>query len=428
MADLPSVAAHRHRVLEPVAPLPSVAVPPSVGVGRVLAADVPAPWAVPGFDHAAMDGYAVRGADVTGAAADSPVRLPVAGVVAAGAVWPAELTPGSALRIMTGAAVPAGADTVVPFEWTDRGHDNVLIEHPVAAGRHIRRTGEDVAAGAVALAAGTRLAPRHLGLLAAVGCREVVVRPQPRVAVIATGAELVGASYLTESLDAGAAADDSVRYDAPDLPPGTVPDSNSPTIAAQVRAVGGEPTVLGPAGDDPDVFAGLLAWAAEGSDLVVTTGGVSAGDHDVVKAALAGRDGMWFGSVAVKPGRPQGAGVVDAGGRAVPVVCLPGTPVAAYCSFLLFAVPAIRTLAGHPPRRSGLETSAPLAEALAADPERTLLLPGAMDEAGRVAVLPGHAGHSQRLLAAADVIMVVPSSEPLAAGQWVDVIRLSPEV
>jgi molybdopterin molybdotransferase len=417
----PSVAAHRDRVLASTAPLPPVTAPVADALGRTLADDVPATLAVPRFDHAAMDGYAVRAADVAEASADAPVRLPVVGVVAAGDAWSGAVDPGAAVRIMTGAPVPDGADTVVPFEWTDRGHTSVSVRCPATAGRHVRRTGEDVAAGAVALTAGTRLAPRHLGLLAAVGCGEVVVRPVPRVAVIATGAELVAGAHR--------------------LPDGAVPDSNSATLAAAVRLAGGEPVVLGPAPDDPAGFAGLAAWAAEGADLVVTTGGISAGDRDVVKAALGERDGMWFGSVAVKPGRPQGAGALEVEGRRVPVVCLPGTPVAAYCTFLLFAVPAIRALAGvgrH--RRAGstvvevrgapatsLETTAPLSAPIEPDAERTLVLPGTYDEHGRVTVLPGHAGHSQRLLAEAEVLLVVPPGERLAAGDRVDVVRLSPE-
>lgn len=383
-----------------MAPLASTAVPLADSLGLVVAEDVVARLAVPRFDHAAMDGYAVRAADI----ASAPVTLPVVGVVAAGDAWSGEFGDGTALRIMTGAPVPSGAELVVPFEWTDRGESSVEIRQSTAAGKHIRITGEDVAAGAVAVAAGTRLRPAHLGLLASVGCTEVVVRPRPRVAVIATGAELVGAG----------------RGD--DLAAGAVPDSNSITIAAAAEAVGGTATVVGPAPDAIDAFLAAMENAAEEADLVVTTGGISAGDHDVVKAALADRDGMWFGPVAVKPGKPQGCGVISASdGREVPVVCLPGTPVAAYSSFLLFGVPAIRALEG---RASIVAPVATLGEPVEANPERTLVLPGRIDEAGRVVVLRGHAGHSQRLLADADVLVVVPPGGSLAAGDPVDVVRL----
>lgn len=398
-----------------MAPLASTVVPLADALGLVVAEDVLARLAVPRFDHAAMDGYAVRAADIAAA----PVTLPVAGVVAAGDAWSGELEVGTALRIMTGAPVPSGADLVVPFEWTDRGESAVSIGRPAVPGQHIRMTGEDVVAGEVAVAAGTRLRPAHLGLLASVGCAEVVVRPRPRVAVIATGAELVAPVVEVRgapatSLDTPGARDD--------LAAGAVPDSNSITIAAAVEAVGGRATVVGPAPDETDAFLTVLTSAAEDADLVVTTGGISAGDHDVVKAALADRDAMWFGPVAVKPGKPQGSGVIGTSdGRTVPVVCLPGTPVAAYSSFLLFGVPAIRALEG---RASIVTPVATLGEPVEANAERTLVLPGRIDEAGRVVVLRGHAGHSQRLLADADVLVVVPPGGSLAAGDPVDVVRL----
>lgn len=416
MAD--SVAAHRSRVLATIAalaPLPPETVPVGEAQGRVTAADVVAPLSVPRFDNAAMDGYAVRAADLAGAV---PISLPVAGVVAAGDAWAGPLTPGSALRIMTGAPMPDGADTVVPFEWTDRGADTVRVEQRPAAGRHVRRTGEDVVAGSVVVPAATQLRPPQLGLLAATGCREVLLRSRPRVAILATGAELVAGDVSPPVADA--------------LAPGHLPDSNSVAIAGAVRAAGGTPSRHGPAPDDPAAFLELLTEAAAAADLVVTTGGISAGDHDVVKAALGERHGMWFGSVAVKPGRPQGAGTVrTADGREVPSVCLPGTPVAAYTSFQLFAAPAIRALQGLAPRwlsceeHQGprLETS-PLAASVDSSPDRTLVLPGRFDDVGRVTVLRGHAGHSQALLAAADALVVVPPGEPVAAGEAVDVVRL----
>jgi molybdopterin molybdotransferase len=427
MAEPPAtpVAAHLERILAAVPGGPSglPGLPGSAGlagaselvpladaVGRVSAHDLSGALPVPGFDHAAMDGYAVRSVDVVAV----PATLPVVGVVAAGSAWPRRLEPGTCLRIMTGAPVPDGADAVVPFEWTDRGAATMTVDRAVAPGRHVRRCGEDVAAGATAVPAGTVLAPRHLGLLASIGCAEVAVRRRPRVAVVPTGAELVAHD----------------RGDGPSL--GAVPESNSAVLAAAVRAVGGEPAVLGPVGDDPSALLAALEQAAEGSDLVVTTGGVSAGDHDVVKAALGTREGFWFGSVAVKPGRPQGAGVVVAGGREVPVVCLPGTPVAAYSTFLMFAVPVIRVLSGRPP---AAPDRAALAAGVRPAPDRTLLLPAAYDADGRVRPLPGHVGHSQALLAEADVLLVLPpagtageTTAPIGAGAVVDVVRLDVEV
>lgn len=393
MPDLgPSVEEHRSRVLGGLGALGRTeVVAVAEAFGRVLAEDVTAALAVPPFDHAAMDGFAVRAADV----ATVPVSLPVAGVVAAGdPVVP--LPGGAAVRIMTGAPLPPGADLVIPFEWTS-GADPVTVRRTAPVGRHIRREGEDVAAGAVALPAGTRLGPAQVGLLASVGRPDVVLRGRPRLAVISTGAELVG---------------------------GHVPDSNTATLVAAARAAGAEATAHGPVPDDPEALREQLAGAAETADLVVTTGGISAGDHDVVKAALRGEPGFWFGSVAMKPGRPQGHGVVAArDGRRVPVVTLPGTPVAAYASFLLYVVPALRVLAGRPPR----VVRAPLGAAVEGG-DRTVLLPGRYDEAGRIVPLPGHAGHSQGLLATADALLVVPPTGRLVPeGEPVEVLALHPE-
>ncbi len=399
------VEAHLERILASLVPLAPVTVPLADAIGLVSVADVAAAVGLPRFDHAAMDGYAVRAADVAPATSSTPVVLPVAGVVAAGDAVRPTLAPGTAWRIMTGAPVPHGADAVVPFEWTDRGREQVRIARAGAASRHIRVAGEDVVEGAVAVAAGTRLASPHLALLAAVGTAAVAVHPAPRVAVLVTGQELALPETPLASL------------------PGHIPDSNTVSISAAARAVGARVGSSGPVPDDPEILLDRLAEAAEVADLVVTTGGVSAGDHDVVRAALGGRDGFWFGSVAVKPGRPQGTGAVTASdGRRVPVVCLPGTPVAAYTSFRLFAEPAVRALAGRSPvavARAILET--PVEVAL----DRTLVLPAAYVAPGRVAQLAGHVGHSQRLLAAADVLLVVaPGDAPLPAGAEVAILRL----
>jgi molybdopterin molybdotransferase len=402
-----SVAVHRDRILELVAPLVPGEVPLDLARDHVCSKDVPARVALPRFDHAAMDGYAVRAADVAAdvaAGTDGSAVLPVAGVVAAGDATQPALEPGTAWRIMTGAPVPRGADAVVPFEWTDRGVDRVRVDRPPTAGVHIRREGEDVAQGDIAVVRGTRLAPRHLALLAGVGVAEVPVHPVPRVAVIATGAELVVPGTPLADL------------------PGHVPDSNSVAIIAAVEAAGARVIGTTPVPDDPARLLEVLGRLAEAADLIVTTGGVSAGDHDVVKAALGDRPEFWFGSVAVKPGRPQGCGVVTSGPRRVPVVCLPGTPVAAYSSFRLFAEPVIRALAGRAPdsaARAILEASVEVS------PDRTLVLPASYVAPGRVAQLAGHVGHSQRLLAAADVLLVVPpGAEPLPAGSEVVILPL----
>ena len=328
MADsLVSVEAHVARILASAAPLDPVTVPLAGALGLVSAVDVVAPLALPRFDHAAMDGYAVRATDLAAA----PLELPVAGVVAAGDTTKPTLRPGTAWRIMTGAPVPSGADAVVPFEWTDRGDDRVRIERIVTVAQHIRREAEDVVAGDVAVLAGTALAPRHLALLAAVGVVEVTVHPAPRVALIATGEELVS---------------------------GEVPDSNTTAIAAAGRAIGARVEAHGPVPDDQGRFLQRLAEATGRADLVVTTGGVSAGDHDIVKAALGVLDDFWFGSVAVKPGRPQGAGVAGLTGRSAGTGDLP----ARHAGGGVHLVPAVRgagdPCAGRPPAGRGLDRRA----------------------------------------------------------------------
>ncbi|MCX6398417.1 MAG: molybdopterin molybdotransferase MoeA [Propionibacteriales bacterium] len=395
-ASTVSVEDHRARILAAVTPLVrSEVVPLADAIGRILAEDVTARLSVPPFDHAAMDGFAVRAVDVAAAAEDAPVDLPVVGVIAAGdEVLP--LPQGAAIRIMTGAPLPPGADLVIPFEWTT-GADPVRILRPAAAGRHLRNEGEDVAAGEVALPADTRLGPTQIGLLTSVGAQEVAVQPRPRLAVISTGAELVG---------------------------GQIPDSNTATLVAAGRSTGAEVTAFGPVRDDLAAFRAQLQKAAEVSDIVVTTGGVSAGDHDVVKAALRDLEGFWFGPVAMKPGRPQGYGVLGtADGRRVLVITLPGTPVAAYASFLLYAVPALHVLAGRTVARETAVLAAPVQAA-----DRTVLLPGIHDHHGRIAPLPGHAGHSQRLLAVADALLVVPPTARLVPeGTTVEVLPLHPE-
>lgn len=392
----PSVEEHRARLLAGLTPLDRTdVVAPTDALGRTLAADVTASLSVPPFDHSAMDGFAVRAVEVEGASSSTPVDLPVAGVVAAGDAV-ATLREGTALRIMTGAPVPVGADLVIPFEWTT-GTDPVRITQTAPAGRHLRREGEDVATGSTALAAGARIGAAQVGLLTSVGVTEVVVRSRPRLAVISTGAELVN---------------------------GHVPDSNTATLMAAGRAAGADVTAFGPVPDDPEALRVQLARAAAVSDIVVTTGGISAGDHDVVKAALRDVDGFWFGSVAMKPGRPQGCGVVmSEDGRRVPVITLPGTPNAAYAAFLLYAVPVLQTLAGLPVR----PRTAVLGEAVRAT-DRTVLLPGRYDAAGRIVALPGHAGHSQRLLAVADALIVVPpTAKVVPDGTSLEVLALDPQ-
>ena len=214
-----------------------------------------------------MDGYAARVQDIASAEPDRPVRLPVVGEVPAGQAAPHRLSPGTAMKIMTGAPLPAGADTIVPYEATDRGTDDVLIFTPSEPGQHVRRAGEDIEAGDVVLQAGDQLGPRSIGLLAGIGRDKVLVRPRPRVVVIATGSELVH----------------------PGLPlprPEMIYDSNSFLLAAAARAAGAQVFRVGLVSDDPDEVKQLISDQLVRADLILTTGGVSQGDYDVVKAVL----------------------------------------------------------------------------------------------------------------------------------------------
>jgi molybdopterin molybdotransferase len=287
--------------------------------GRVLALDAVASRALPGCDNSAMDGFAVR-------AADLPGTLPVVATTVAGQAPGAPLPPGTAVRIMTGAPLPPGADTIVMFE--DATVDGERVALPAAPlGDHVRRAGEDVAIGALAVSAGARLGPGELGLLAALGVARPRVARRPRVALIATGDELVGVDQTPA--------------------PGQVVDSSAYALSAQIRDAGGEPIYLGIARDDRAALAATIRHALT-HDAVMTTGGVSAGDRDHVRDALADAGVVPdFWKVAMKPGKPLAFGMA---GR-VPVFGLPGNPVSSMVSFELFVRPALLVMQGAAPHR-----------------------------------------------------------------------------
>ncbi|HVV20284.1 MAG TPA: gephyrin-like molybdotransferase Glp, partial [Pseudonocardiaceae bacterium] len=322
MSALVSVEQHRALVAELVGRSPVVDLPVPDCLGLVLARDLTAAISLPPFDNSAMDGYAVRAADLAGADRDAPVVLPVAQDIPAGRTDVVPLEPGTAHRIMTGAPVPPGADAVVQVELTDAGTRTVALYAEVAPGTHLRLAGEDVAAGNVVLAADTPLGPVQLGLAAAVGSQSLPVYRRPRVLVLSTGSELV----------------------APGEPllPGQIYESNGIMLSAAVRAVGGEAELLRFVPDDVESFHAALADRLSGADLLITSGGVSAGAYEVVKDALTGQ-GVTFYKVAMQPGGPQGAGRY----RGVPVVTLPGNPVSAAISFEIFVRPALLAAGGH---------------------------------------------------------------------------------
>lgn len=312
------------RILDRIQPVGSETVILTEALDRVLAKDITSQDDIPPFANSAMDGYAVRAADIATATQDAPVMLRVTGEVAAGGVPTATVHAGTAMRIMTGAPVPPGADAVVPFEDTDQGRQSVRIFRSVRAGDHVRLAGEDIRRGQVVLSAHHVLRPADIGVLASLGYPEVPVFRRPRVAVLATGDELVAVGEP--------------------LAPGKIRNSNEYTSIALVQRYGGLPLPLGIARDTPEsLTAKVREGIARGADLFLTSAGVSVGDFDMVKNVLAAEGEMVFWQVAIKPGKPLAFGHV----QGVPLLGLPGNPAAAAVAFEVFARPAILKLAGH---------------------------------------------------------------------------------
>jgi len=403
-----SVDDHLARILAAIEPLPVLQQPLMEALGLAVAEDVVAEVNLPSFDNSAMDGYAVRVADVVTASADAPVHLPVVGEIGAGQADLRELAPGAAAKIMTGAPVPAGADAVVPYEWTDRGVAQVVISKAPERGQHVRSAGEDVAEGDLLIEEGTLLGPRQLGLLASVGRASVVVRPRPRVVILSTGSEL---------RDPGTVRGHDSIY-----------DGNSYMLAAAVRRAGAIAYRVGIVPDEPQAFLDALGDQLVRADVVITTGGVSMGDYDVVKEALAPSGTVWFGGVAMQPGKPQGFGVV--GEDEIPIFTLPGNPVSSFISFEMFVLPALRRMMGRLPyARPTVEAT--LTHGVTSPPGRAQYLRGELDSADeRVTVSPvgGPGSHLVGDLAQANALIVVPNdTTSLDAGATVTVVPLDRE-
>jgi len=327
-----TVQEHLSRIVESVQRLPPIGLDLLEAQGCVLAQDVTSEVSLPGFRNSAMDGYAVHAADLAAAGDAAPVVLPVAGDIAAGNTQTLSLAPGQSMRIMTGAPMPDGADAVVPVELTDGGLTTVTVSASVFAGQHVREAGEDVQAGDVVMSQGTRLGPRQIALLAAVGTGEVRVTPRPRVVVISTGDELI----------------------EPGTRPGfgQVVDSNGLMLTAAVRALDCIPFRVGCVPDDAQTFLSTIESQLRRADAVITTGGVSMGAYDTVKEVLSAVGTMRFDKVAMQPGMPQGFGVIGEG--EIPVFTLPGNPVSALVSFEVFVAPALRLMAGRPQHETSM--------------------------------------------------------------------------
>jgi molybdopterin molybdotransferase len=305
-------------------------------LGQVLAEDVSAPFDIPPLDNTAMDGYAVRAADTAGASAESPVALSVVGEVAAGYTFEGGVAPGSAVRIMTGAPVPEGADSIVPFEETDEPFEKapegsrqltaeVRVFKEAREGANIRRSAEDVRAGDVVVPRNTVLRPSEIGVIASVGKESVQAIRRPVVAVLSTGDELL--------------APGQPRSGA------RIYDSNAHSICALVHRYGGIPMMLGIAKDTPEALTKKIHGGLS-ADLLITSAGVSRGDYDVVKDVLAREGEIDFWTVAMKPGKPLAFGCFEKDGRRIPHIGLPGNPVSAMVTFELFGRPAMMKMMG----------------------------------------------------------------------------------
>ena len=333
-ADMLSVEDAYHRIMANFSPLEPEEQDLLQALGRVLAGDVASPFAIPPMDNSAMDGYAVRHRDILGAGPNSPTLLRVTGQVAAGQLPATGVVEGTAVRIMTGAPVPHGADTIVPFEETDEMErkakglnlEEIGVREELSQGSHLRPAGEDVKKGEVVLKKGAVIRPYEIGVLASLGMVKVSVIRRPRVAILASGDELLAPGQPVE--------------------PGKIYDSNSYSMAASVLRYGGIPKVLGISRDNLDDMNRKLSEGVT-SDLLITSAGVSKGDYDIVKDVLMELGKIEFWSVRMRPAKPLAFGVINGpGGRAVPHLGLPGNPVSTLVAFEEFARPAILKMLG----------------------------------------------------------------------------------
>jgi molybdopterin molybdotransferase len=374
-------------------------------LGRVLGADIVSPIDVPSHDNAAMDGYALRGADLNPA---GPTVLSVAGTVLAGAARADGAPPGHALRVMTGAVLPAGLDTVVPQEFVSVDGDRVSVPAgAVRPGEHRRRAGEDLARGEVALAAGRLLSPADLGLLASLGRAEVPVRRRLRVAFFSTGDEL---RSVGEPLEAGC-----------------VYDSNRYTVWGMLQRLGVDALDLGVVRDDPDALATAFRTAAASADAVITSGGVSVGEADHTKRVMRELGEVVFWRIAMRPGRPLAVGrIATGGGRDAILFGLPGNPVAVMITFYAFVRDALRQMMGATPAPLP-RLRAACTGALRKKPGRTEYQRGILTPApggGWQVTITGSQGSGiLRSMSQANALVVLGHDQgDVAAGEFVDVI------
>lgn len=398
MIPLDEAAAH---VLDRVPLLPSSEVDLAEAVGCVTTEAVTADDPIPSFDNTAMDGYALRSADVV----DAPVRLDVVATLAAGTGERPEIGPDQAARIMTGAPVPPGADAIVMVELTSVDGDGVLVQEAVPEGNHIRRVGEDVQVGDVVVDEGTVLTPALVGTLSSVGRQTVAVRRPPRVGVLSTGDELVTAP-------------------AP-LAFGQIRDSNRPMLLAAVADSGFRPVNLGTVPDDEAVLSDAILRAAAECDAIVTSGGVSVGDFDLMKQVLDRLGDMRWMQIAIRPAKPFAFGLVEG----TPVFGLPGNPVSSLVSFELLTRPALRKMMGHPQlQRTRLEAVADAELRRRPDGKTHFLRVVAdyRDGAFHVAPVGGQGSHHLSAMGSANALAVLPDGDGVGPGEAVTIIPLAP--
>ncbi len=398
-----SVEEYRDLVLDGIEPLHPIELPLSEVDGCLLAQDVAAPWPLPSFDNSSMDGYAVRHADIAGASIEKPVILRVIDDVPAGFRSLETLVSGTAIRIMTGAPTPDGTQCVVPVEMTDGGTENVAVHASVDDSAYVRKLGEDILVGEIVLRKGTLLNARSIALLAAVGQSNVLVIPRPRVAVMSTGTELVEpGTPLTHGL---------------------ISDSNSFMLVAAANSAGALAYRAAPVQDDEEELERALHDQVHRADILITTGGVSMGAYDPVKAVFQKLGSAEFYKVAMQPGMPQGCGSL--GDPGIPVITLPGNPVSAYVSFEVFVRPALRKLRGLDPV-SDRSKKVELAVSMTSPEHKCQFARGRFIDADRVEpVGAGQGSHVMGGLAQAECFIVIPAGvATVDAGTVVEVIDI----
>jgi molybdopterin molybdotransferase len=393
----------RQRLVDLAGTLASEATPLDSAAGLVLAENVVAGRNLPGFDNSAMDGFAVRVGDVAGASRDQPARLRVVGKVSAGAVSQGEVARGTAVRIMTGAPIPAGAEAVIEVEETDVEGDEVLVFRAPEPGRSFRAAGSDLAAGVSALTAGTVLGPSQLGLLAALGVTLPQCYRRPRVALLATGDELVDAS-----VDPG---------------PGQVVDIATPSLTAAIAGIGAEALALPRAADREAAIRDALTQAAAAADMVISVGGVSMGQRDLVRPVVEELGQLDFWRVAMRPGKPLAVGTV----QGTPFIGLPGNPVSALVGFEVFVLPTVMSM-GHRAGWARPVRQATLSRALSTPPGlRTFARAVVTSAGGGLSAEPvvGQASYQLAAMASANALLDVPAeASSLEAGAAVSAIML----